>query len=381
MEEKDRKKKMTFRSYPGVILDLKEKKLPVIDLPLKPGTKYAEVIFMGDFHVGSDGFSEHQLLAYINWIKSNPHVRVVLMGDLVEVGDLSRYLPAQQENFKRQIRRLIEFLHPIKDQIICILEGNHEERYAREVKNAIQFSHYLALELGIAKKVLKPGPQKGQMMVFKVKDQYYSVYAIHGSTGAIFHKGTQLRRMAFGTKCALIAHGHTHSIYHDHYIYRSVNRVDKDFYESIFEQHWLVTGCFVKYLGYAEQKSYPMTKIGAPIVRFSGEEQGMMIITDALFFYGIGRQGNRESPSGPWARSSKSAIDQWLVRGLREQLGIASEKSLSFLGEILPKRPSCPRCGSNHVISRGIEWGCAECGRRWRKKSRWGRDYEKERVD
>jgi len=282
-----------LRSYPGVALDLFERRLPVITVPLKKGEDFAEVIFMGDFHVGSEGFSEKQLQYYLDWIKANPQVRVILMGDLVEVGDLSGHLLSQQEDFKKQIVRLVNLLRPIKHQIVCILEGNHEERYAREVKNAIEFSHYLALELGIANKVLKPGPQKGQVMVFKVGKEYYPCYAIHGSTSAIFNKGTQLKRMAFSTKLPLIIHAHTHQIFHDHYIYRTVNQIGKEFWESVFEQHWLVSGCFVKYLGYAEQKSYPMSKIGAPIIRFFGHEQGMMIVTDVQFFYGIGKKKKR----------------------------------------------------------------------------------------
>lgn len=305
-----------LRSYPGITLDLKEKEIPIIELMFKAGENYGEVIFMGDFHIGSEGFSEHQLLAYINWIKEKPHVKVVLMGDLVEVAELSQYLPAQQEDFKKQIQRLVALLEPIKDQIVCILEGNHEERYAREVKGAIDFSEYLALELGIKKTTLRPGPQKGQMMVFKIGNQYYPTYAIHGCTSAIMNKGTQLKRMAFTTQVPLICHGHTHQIFHDHYIYRVANQLDDKFYESIFEQHWLATGCFVKYLGYAEQKSYPMSKIGAPIVRFDGKDQGMMIITDALFFFGIGKYSGWVAPSGPWAVKPRNAVDQWLVRGL-----------------------------------------------------------------
>jgi len=238
--------KVKIRSYPGVTLDLKEKKIPIVNIPLKKNEDFAEVIFMGDFHVGSDGFSEHQLQAYIDWIKNNSNVRVILMGDLVEVGDLSTHLPTQKEDFKHQIERLVTLLEPIKDQIICILEGNHEERYAKEVKNAIEFSHYLALELGIAKSVLKPGPQKGQIMVLKVGKEYYPIYVIHGSTSSIYNKGTQLKRMAFNVKLPLIVHGHTHQIYHDHYVYRTVNQIKNEFFESVFEQHWLVSGCFVK---------------------------------------------------------------------------------------------------------------------------------------
>lgn len=278
-----------MRSYPGVALDLMEKEIPVVELPIKKGENYGEVVFLGDLHVGSDGFSENQLSAYIKWIKEHPHIRVVLMGDLVEVGDLSKYLQAQTENFKKQIKRVVSLLWPIRNQIVCILEGNHEERYAREVKGAINLSDYIALELGIKEQTLRPGPQKGQLLVFKVNKENYPVYAIHGHTSAIYNKGTQLKRMAFTTKIPLICHGHTHQLYHDHYVYRTVNEIGGKFYEGVFEQHWLVTGCFVKYLGYAEQRAYPMSKIGAPFVRFSSKDQGMMIITDALFFYGIGK--------------------------------------------------------------------------------------------
>lgn len=33
-------------------------------------------------------------------------------------------------------------------------------------------------------------------------------------------------------------------------------------------------------------------------------------------------------------------------------------------------RPQCPDCNSAHVLSRGIDWTCADCGRNWRKKYR-----------
>ena len=56
-------------------------------------------------------------------------------------------------------------------------------------------------------------------------------------------------------------------------------------------------------------------------------------------------------------------------------------KGLKFDKLLFPQRPNCPRCGSEYVISRGIEWGCAECGRRWIKKSNWGKDYEKKEMD
>ena len=30
-------------------------------------------------------------------------------------------------------------------------------------------------------------------------------------------------------------------------------------------------------------------------------------------------------------------------------------------------RPVCPECKRNHINSRGVEWECMHCGRRWVK--------------
>lgn len=272
-----KQKSKIIRSYPGISLDIAEKELPVFKISELPGKNYGEIFFMGDFHIGSAGFAERQLLSYLEHIKNNPENKIILMGDLVEVGDLSRYLPEQQESFRKQLARCISYLEPIKDQILIILEGNHEERYAKEVKNAVNLSRYIALELGIHKKVLLPGPQKGQLAVIQLKDQFYPIYVIHGSTGAIYTANTQLKRMAFRTKVPLVAHGHIHKFYTESYVFESVTQFDNKFYQSIYEQLWLTTGAFVKDLGYAERKSYPLTKIGAPAVRFYRDFNAMSI--------------------------------------------------------------------------------------------------------
>ena len=310
---------MSEKTYLGVALDLKEHKLIVIELPIKVKEDFAELILMGDFHVGSDGFSEHQLVAYIKWIKDNPHVRVILMGDMLEVGELSGYTQAQRDNCKVQLEKLISYLKPIKNQIICILEGNHEERFTRAIDSMYTLSEIVASELGIKDKVILPGSQKGAVIVLKVTNQYYPIYVIHGNTGAIINKGTQLKRMAFTTKVPLIAHGHTHQIYHDHYVYRGVTKINNEFYVSIYEQHWVATGCFVKYLGYAEQRSYPMTKIGAPIIRFYTKKENLMVIDDARSFYKIGMEYPDEQSNPP------SEADNNVLQELKRKLKIKIE--------------------------------------------------------
>jgi len=284
------KKAKIVRSYPGISLDIADVELPIFKLPIVPGKPYAEMFPMGDFHIGSRGFAERQFLSYILHLKQNPEKRTILMGDMIEVGDLSKYLPEQKESFKVQLQNCVSYLEPIKDQILIMLEGNHEERYAKEVKGAINLSRYIALELGIHKKCLLPGPQKGQLAIIQVGKQKYPIYVIHGSTGAIYQSNTQLKRMAFRTKVPLVAHGHIHKYYTESYVFESVTQFDDKFYKSIYEQIWLATGAFVKDLGYAEQKSYPLTKIGAPVVRFF-ENFNAMSIGFGRDLYQIGMNG------------------------------------------------------------------------------------------
>jgi len=57
-------------------------------------------------------------------------------------------------------------------------------------------------------------------------------------------------------------------------------------------------------------------------------------------------------------------------------------RKLKYEKILFPKdRPKCPRCGGLHVISRGVEWGCGNCGRRWAKRLNWGKNYEKKEMD
>jgi len=282
--------------FPGITLDDMEAEIPIVNLKPKRGCPYGEVIFMGDFHVGCGSFSERQYLEYVKWIKENPTVKVVLMGDYVEMGSLSRYGASEKQIASMQLEDIIRLLRPIKDRIIVLLEGNHEERFWRATKGAECLTEAIAAKLGI--KPLMPGPERGQLFVVKIKkgnfEQFYPVYAIHGYTSAVIRKETQLKKIFENLRASLIAHAHIHQIFKDHKTFYAVRKLNDKFYLTCHEQHWLTTGCFVKNLGYAEKKSYPITKIGAPIVRFYYDKEGIEIIDDPRITYNIGLK----SPKG-----------------------------------------------------------------------------------
>jgi len=276
--------------FPGITLDAMETEIPIIELKPKKGCPYGEVIFMGDFHVGSGHFSERQYLEYVKWIKENPTVKVVLMGDYVEMGSLSRYGASEKQLASIQLMEIVRLLKPIKNRIIVFLEGNHEERFWRATKGTESLTEIVAAKLGISP--LMPGPERGQLFVIRIKYknlvQNYPVYAIHGSTSAVIRKETQLKKIFENLRASLIAHAHIHQIFKDHKTFYAVRKLNDKFYLTCHEQHWLTTGCFVKNLGYAEKKSLPITKIGAPIVRFYYDKEGIEIIDDPRITYNIG---------------------------------------------------------------------------------------------
>lgn len=270
----------------GVVLDPKEAEIPVVELRPLPRKPYGEIVFLGDFHLGSGLFALNQYLQYVDYIIKHPEVKVVLMGDLIEMGSLSPYGASEEKVGAIQLVDIVKLLEPIKDRILVILEGNHEERFWRATKGTDSISKSIADALGI--KPLLPGPERGQLFMVKIGEQYYSVYAIHGSTGAVAYKASQLVKIFANLHTSLAVHGHNHQIFKDHRTFYGVRREGDKFYLTVHEQYWLTTGCFVKNLGYAEAKSLPATKIGAPIVRFYVNREAIEIIDDPRITYGIG---------------------------------------------------------------------------------------------
>uniref|UniRef100_A0A6M3L8G8 Calcineurin-like phosphoesterase domain-containing protein n=1 Tax=viral metagenome TaxID=1070528 RepID=A0A6M3L8G8_9ZZZZ len=107
-----------------------------------------DVFLLGDIHEGHVNMDDAALNRAIEIIQeniaNNPHTYVILMGDLAECitsGNDPRWDPlAVDEKYdiqdlkdlpKRQIEIVYDYLKPIKDSIVCVLHGNHEENLVK----------------------------------------------------------------------------------------------------------------------------------------------------------------------------------------------------------------------------------------------------------
>lgn len=237
----------------------------------KVKSKYAEFLFTGDHHYGNPAFADTVMHSYLNFIRMHKDMRVGFMGDLLECASLSHFINEEILDIDDQIEAFLADWRDFGKRVDFSLWGNHEERVVRnsDTKNLMR---YMMLELG-ADQAITPDPQRGLFIVFNVGDMKYGCYVHHSKTNARINRKLQLQRTGSKTVASLIAHGHTHELA---FVPRTFQHPMLDPTGNpvtlIKRQYMLATGCFLEYPSYAEASSYPLTEVGAPIVRFYADD-------------------------------------------------------------------------------------------------------------
>lgn len=232
-------------------------------LKTKKDDNYTEVMFIGDCHFGSPQFDKPRFLAMIDFCIKNT-MYVFLMGDLIELAtrdSVGAGIYEQEYIGQNQYEQMIEWLRPLADKklILGTLTGNHEARaYTR---TGIDIGKMFARELGI--KYLGDACWNR----FRVGNQTYSIYSLHGRTGSRFD-GTALlalERISTSFFCDLIVMGHTHKMVSSTVIIQRIeNGLVKEHKKTL-----LITGSYLKYDGgYAQTIGLPISKLGSPKVKF-----------------------------------------------------------------------------------------------------------------
>jgi len=241
-------------------------------LEVKPGKDYAEVLFIGDAHYGSPQFDQVRFLQQLEYCLKN-RLYVLLMGDLLEMATRTSVGAGiyQQEHIgQSQFEQMAEWLKPLADKglILGLLNGNHEDRVYQAT--GINVSKALARELEI--------PYLGDACwnIFSVNRQKYTVYSLHGRTGARFD-GTALlalERISASFDADLVCMGHAHKTINSSIVSQSVvNGVVKE-----FKKHLLITGSYLKYDGgYAQVVGLPISKMGSPKCKFYSSKHDLSI--------------------------------------------------------------------------------------------------------
>ena len=223
----------------------------------------AEVMFIGDVHHGSPQCDIARFKANIAYCLKNK-VYVLLMGDLCEVAtrhSVGAGVYEQTSVAEKQHEEMVEWLRPLADAklILGTHRGNHGERTYKE--SGFDIDKALARELRV------PFLGDACWSAFKVGEQNYSIYSLHGRTGSRFD-GTALlsvERISTSFFADLVCQGHVHKCINSIVLTQRV--VDGRVVEH--KKHLLITGAYVKYDGgYGQTLGLPISKLGSPKVKF-----------------------------------------------------------------------------------------------------------------
>jgi hypothetical protein len=165
-----------------------------------PFAEQIEIDPMGDLHIGDGCCDYKSIRERIERIKETPNLYCTLGGDLMDTAIASSIGDTYGANLqpKEQLSQCCKIFEPIKDKILAVLPGNHENRVYKS--DGIDMTEIMCAQLGILDRYT---PTTALLFVRFGKEahghhgrpQLYTIYATHGSGGGR-REGGKINRVA-----------------------------------------------------------------------------------------------------------------------------------------------------------------------------------------
>lgn len=261
--------------------------MKVIRADLPREIEVLELHTFADEHIGDEHSDLKRLLSRIEYVKNTPNAYCILNGDIIDnatktsIGDTY----TQVFNPMEQLAKAVEIFEPIKDKILCITHGNHENRTYK--KEGINLSFLLAKQLrlddrytptsavifirvGEASNGLKETNGSG-----KRRQICYTGYVLHGSGGGRKEgaKAIRLADMASIIDCDFYIHSHTHL---PMIIKQAFHRIDeRNSKVALVNKLFVNTAANLDYGGYGEAGEFKPSSKDTPVIYMRGSKKEM----------------------------------------------------------------------------------------------------------
>lgn len=257
----------------------------VIKIDLDRDISQLEIHPFADEHIGDEHCDIKRLFARIDYVKNTPNAYCILNGDILDnatktsIGDV--YM--QEFNPMEQLRKAVEMFSPIKDKILCITHGNHENRTYK--KEGINLSRLIANQLGLEDRY---SPTSAVLFIRfgkmtnghketngsgNVRKVCYTIYTLHGSGGGRKEgaKAIRLADMASIIDTDIYIHSHTHL---PMVMKQAFHRIDtKNSKVSLVDKLFVNTAANLKYGGYGEAGEFKPSSMETPIIYLNGNKK------------------------------------------------------------------------------------------------------------
>lgn len=226
---------------------------------------------LADFHIGNPYVAVDIIKGYIDWVKARPNVFTILNGDMMNCAgkDTAPELFEDLITPDTAYGQVRDLLMPIKDKILMITRGNHEETIFRRV--GADYMARLAYDLGDIP--YKPeGGMVGVRLALNKHTLVFWTYTTHGWGGArtIGAKIKKPEDISMGVEadCIVVSHDHTQAVHRLNVITPPHSRVSmtRPNYMRMRRVLLINTGGFVGFGGYVQAKGYVPQDLGTPRV-------------------------------------------------------------------------------------------------------------------
>lgn len=238
-----------------------------------------EIHIFADLHIGDKFCDTESIKSRVDSLKNNKNAYCILNGDIINNATKTSVSDCYAEELSpmEQIERFTEIFEPIKDKIIAITSGNHENRTYN--KEGVDITYLCAKQLGLATKYAKTGT----VIFLRVGDKKnkthdnqqicYVIYCTHGSGGGRKEgaKAIRLADMANIIDADIYIHSHTHlpMIMKEAFYRVDVHNSTYQLVNKLFVN----TSSMLNYGGYGQTYEYKPNSKDCPIIYLSGAKK------------------------------------------------------------------------------------------------------------
>lgn len=220
-----------------------------------------EIVPLGDLHIGDKNCNVDLIEKLIDDIKNMPNRYAIITGDVMNSAIVGSKSDSYTETMtpQEQLETAVKLFTPIKDKILAIVPGNHEERIIRTA--GIDTTRTMAKLLG-----LDDIYRSTSALIFVKFGFAYTLYVNHGHGGGrrIGGKMNSLEDFAqiIDVDCYIVGHTHLPAVFK-----RSTYRISQQRGIAIpHEQVFVNTASALRYGGYGDRNGYTPTSNSYPII-------------------------------------------------------------------------------------------------------------------
>lgn len=223
---------------------------------------------ISDVHFGALDHMTDEWANFCKMVEQTPNAYVILGGDLINNNTRNSVGSPWDDTVRprEQKKRMVEYLSPIKNKILCCVTGNHEARSLKDADDDPTYDIMTKLDL---EHLYRPNICFMKVSLGRRADnspiQSYTFAVTHGAGGGIYTGATVNRNERFGNvidglDCLIVGHTHKGTVSKPSKIVidRKNSSVSMSYYTVISMTSWM------NYGGYALKKMLLPSQVADP---------------------------------------------------------------------------------------------------------------------